>query len=61
MSRPALIPQAEINRAVKAAAKVGYQVVIEGGLIRLLPMDGNAPLPSAEQAEDAWDKALGTR
>jgi hypothetical protein len=61
LSRRAAFSQADINRAMKAAAKVGYRVEIEGGVIRLLPAHGATALPSpdSDSGEAAWDKALG--
>lgn len=59
MTRRATIPQATLDRALKAAAKAGYEVRIEGAVIRLLPVTPGATLPSAETAEEAWDRALG--
>lgn len=37
MTRRVTFTQAEINRAMKAAAPVGYEVRIEGDVMRLLP------------------------
>jgi hypothetical protein len=54
--------QAAIDRALKAAVKVGYEVRIEGTVIRLLPLaPGAGPTPAAEEADSDWDKHLGLR
>ena len=61
MSKRAAFSQTDMNRAAKAAASVGYQAVFDlaAGVVRLLPIDHNAPLPSDNDAESEWDKALG--
>jgi hypothetical protein len=62
MSRRAPITQAELNRALKAAAKIGYEVRVEGAIIRFLPIDPSAvPIPTASQADSDWDRALGLK
>jgi hypothetical protein len=64
MTARAPFRQADLDRAMKAASKAGYEVRIEGGVIRLLPTGPDArpssAILSAEEAEAAWDKALGT-
>lgn len=59
MTQRASFRQADLDRAVKAAAKRGWKVVIAGDTITLLPDSGGAALPSADQAEAEWDRALG--
>jgi len=59
MSKRATIRQGDLNRYLKAAKEHGFMVEVQGDKVRLLPTEGAAPLPSAESAEDAWDKALG--
>lgn len=59
MTQRATFRQADLNRAVKVAEKHGWKVVVEGSVITLLPNTGVTPLPSADQAEAEWDKALG--
>ena len=61
MSQRAVIRQADLNRAMKAAAKAGYEVRIEGATIRLLPIRGAEALPSPDQADSDWDRKLGLR
>lgn len=62
MTRRATFSQATMDRAAKAAAKVGYEVRVEGYVIRLLPIDPSAvPTPAADQADSDWDKALGLK
>ena len=39
---PANFTQSEIDRAVKAAEKVGRAVEIKGGVIRIIPYDGDS-------------------
>jgi hypothetical protein len=59
VSRRAAFREADLNRAVKVAEKHGWKVVIEGDRITLLPSTPGAALPSADQAEAEWDRALG--
>lgn len=59
MTARATFRQADLNRAVKVAEKHGWKVVVEGAVITLLPNGPGAPLPSADQAEAEWDRALG--
>lgn len=59
MTRRAPFSQAELDRAARAAAKAGLELRIVGNIMRLLPLDGKTALPSDEDAESAWDKALG--
>jgi hypothetical protein len=62
MSAPARFRQADIDRAMKAAAKHGYEVRLEGSTIRLLPISpGAVPTPTADEADSDWDKRLGSR
>lgn len=62
MSARAVIRQADLNRALKAAAKYGYEVRVEGAAIRFLPIEGvpDASLPkpdSVAKAMAAWRKS----
>lgn len=63
MTKRAAIPQAEWDRALRAALKLmpvgSFKIVVENGHPAILPADGSRSLPSAEDAEDAWDRALG--
>ena len=59
MTQRATFRQADVDRAVKAAEKRGWKVVIQGDTITLLPITPGSILPSADQAEAEWDKALG--
>ena len=43
MTARAVFRKADLNRAVEVAKEHGYQVVIEGGSIRLLPIAANSP------------------
>jgi hypothetical protein len=61
MSKRAVIRQADLNRALKAAAKLGYEVRVEGAVIRLLPASPQPAQAPADQADTDWDKALGLR
>lgn len=58
--RAAIFTQADLDRTVKAAAKVGYAVEIRpGGVIRIAPnveTAENSSLPDEESA--GWDAAL---
>ena len=62
MTAPARFRQSDLDRAMKAAVKHGYEVRIEGSAIRLLPpAPGAGPTPAADQADSDWDKRLGLR
>jgi hypothetical protein len=54
MSARATFRQADLGRALKEAKKHGYEVVLENGSMRFLPIDPNAPLPSSDQSESDW-------
>lgn len=62
MSRKA-VTKAELRRLLDVLAERGKtvaEVIQGGGELRLRLTDGtDAPLPSADQAEAEWDKALG--
>lgn len=58
MSARAAFRQADLDRAVKAASKAGWKVVIDDGRITLLPIDPNAPLPSPELTDSDWGARL---
>jgi hypothetical protein len=57
MSARASIRQADLDRALKAAAKNGLRVVVEGTQIHFLPMSGDTGLSSATPPFDV-QKAL---
>lgn len=59
VSRRAAFSQADLNRAMRAAAPFGYEVRIEGGAIRLLPTSHEPSPSSAAQADTDWDSAMG--
>ena len=61
MTARANVRAADLDRALKLAAKRGYQLVVDGSRMIFLPIDPKAPLPSPDQgdAEAAWDRALG--
>lgn len=62
MTRRASFTQAELKRAVAVVKAVGgFRVVVDNGRLLILPDSANDPLPSADDAEDAWDRALGLR
>jgi hypothetical protein len=62
MSARASFRMGDLNRAMKAAAPFGYEVRIEGRVIRLLPTSpGAVPTPAADEADSDWDKRLGSR
>lgn len=59
MTQKAAFRQADLNRVCAVAEKRGLRVVIQGDTITLLPNTSETPLPSADQAEAEWDRALG--
>jgi hypothetical protein len=63
MSRRAIIPQAEWDRALRAALKrlpVGsFKIVVENGHPAILPVASAETQRAADQADTDWDKALG--
>lgn len=59
MTQRASFRQADLNRACEAAERRGWKVVIQGDTITLLPITPGSDVPSADQAEAEWDKALG--
>lgn len=66
MTRAARYTQADVARLVRGAVKGGwpvgsFKVTVENGQPVLLPTGASDPLPSAQDAEDAWDRALGLR
>lgn len=66
MTRRAAFRQSDVARLIKGALKGGlpvgsFKVSVENGLPVLLPANASDPLPSAQDAEDAWDRALGLR
>lgn len=66
MSRRAAVSQADLSRAIKGAIKGGlpvgsFKVVVENGTYTILPADPITPPPSANDAEDAWDRAVGLK
>lgn len=63
MGRPAFT-EAELRRAAKVAAKMGREVVIERGVIRIVDAAPSAPVASQHHeadagAEDQCDRAFG--
>lgn len=58
MTARATFRQTELNRAIKAAAAVGWKVVIVDGAITLLPIDPDAPLPSPELTDSDFAARL---
>lgn len=66
MTKPAAFTQSDITRLIKGALKAGlpvgsFKVTVDNGRPSLLPISAPDPLPSADDAEDAWDRALGLR
>lgn len=63
MSRALAFRPSTLDRALAAAEKRGLKVsgyeITPDGTIRILTAETGAPVPSAETAEDAWDRALG--
>jgi hypothetical protein len=64
MSRRAAFKQADVTRLVKGAVAGGwpvgsFKIAVENGRLTLLPAKPSDALPSADDAEDAWDRALG--
>jgi len=61
MSRRA-VTKAELRRVLDVLAERGKtvaEVVSEGGAVRLRLTDGgDVPLPSPDQSDSAWEKAL---
>lgn len=66
MTKPAPYRQADVTRLIRGALRAGlpvgsFKVSVENGQPVLLPISVPDPLPSAQDAEDAWDRALGLR
>lgn len=62
VTKPARFRLADLDRAVKVAKVHGYQVEVDGSVIRLLPTGAAQPVPSApNQPDEDWDKALGLK
>jgi hypothetical protein len=64
MSRKAAFKQSDVTRLVKGAVAAGlpvgsFKIAVENGRLTLLPTEPSDALPSANDAEDAWDRALG--
>jgi hypothetical protein len=65
MTKRAIFTKADLSRAVEVAQAKGLQVVIEGGVIRLLPITpegvhiAEPPKAGETSADTDWDKALG--
>lgn len=58
--RAAIFTQTDVDRAVKAAAKVGYAVEIRpGGTIRIAPNSERAENSPSSEESDPWDAAYG--
>jgi hypothetical protein len=54
--RPAKVTQADIARAIRAAKEAGAsEVMVDGnGVIRIVLMEGAAPIQSATNLDDVW-------
>lgn len=62
MTKRAVIRTGDLNRLLKAAKERGFAVELHGDVVRLLPIEGGAAVPSASnQADEDWDKALGLK
>ena len=66
MTKRAAFRTADVTRLVRGAIRGGlpvgsFKVVVDNGRLALLPASDADALPSAEEAEDAWDRALGIR
>lgn len=64
MTRPALVRQADVRRAVAAAVKAGFAigtfaVEVEAGKVRILPTTANASSDPAAEAEERMRRAFG--
>ncbi len=59
MTRRATFTQAELDRALRAAEKLGREVAIVGGVIRILAPGAGPGLPSTDDAEAEADKWFG--
>lgn len=61
MSAKATMRTGDLNRLLKAAKAHGFTVEFADGKVRCVPLteSGGQTLPSVEQAESEWDKALG--
>ena len=64
MTRKAAFTSADYARAVQGALKGGlpvgsFKIAVENGALAILPAKPTPSLPSADEAEDAWDRALG--
>lgn len=58
--RAAAFTQTDFDRAVKAAAKVGYAVeILAGGMIRIAPHSERAENSPNSEESDPWDAAYG--
>lgn len=60
-ARRAIVRQAEINRAIRAAKSAGggYEIRVEGDVIRLLPIGGSVPPTDADDVERRMREAFG--
>lgn len=61
--RAAIFTQSDFDRAVKAAAKVGYAVEIRPGAIAIVPNakaseNSSVPASGADEESNPWDAAL---
>lgn len=54
--RPAKVTQADIARAIRAAKQAGAsEVTVDGnGVIRIVLVEGDTPIESAGNLEEAW-------
>jgi hypothetical protein len=64
VTKRATFTAADVARALSGAKKAGltvasYEITAEG-TIRVLTADGGAPLPSSDQDDEAWSRAMGT-
>jgi hypothetical protein len=61
VSARAAIRQGDLNRFLKAAKAHGFAVEYDGSTLRLLPTTQNSNLPSPDQPDSDWDKAMGLK
>lgn len=66
MTRRAAARQIDVTRVVRGAIKGGlpvgsFALVVDGARITLLPPEALPPVPVADAAGDAWDRALGMK
>lgn len=59
MTKRAIFRKADLNRAVEVAKEHGFQVIVEGGTIRLLPIAANSPANAVDDDERRMREAFG--